>query len=70
MLFNRSFERIMPYTGVHLYWLQRTPESDLRKEAWWHSGYEEEPWFLAPGNDEAQWQIVDATAFRRRRMNT
>ncbi len=65
MLYNRSFEPIKPYTGIHWYWLQRTPESDLTKEDWWHSGYEEQPWFLAPGNEQAQWQTVEATAFRR-----
>jgi len=65
MLCNRSFEPVKPYTGIHWHWLQRTPQSDLTSEDWWHSGYEEQPWYLAPGNPQARWQTVEATAFRR-----
>lgn len=65
MLFNRSFEPIPPYSATHWYWLHRGPDDDLTKEDWWHSGYEEQPWFLVPGNAKAEWKTVDAAGFRR-----
>jgi alpha-L-arabinofuranosidase len=54
-LFNASFEEITPYKSSMWSYLRRTPEDDLTKKPWWHSGYEEDPWYsvLADGKDVA-----------------
>src|SRR4030042_1121058 len=53
LLWNRSFEEITPYTPYVWDWLSRTPSDDLTKEAWWHSGYEENRWYIDTANPEA-----------------
>lgn len=53
MLFNRSFEEVTPLKESVWGWLNRKPEDDLAAEDWWHSGYEEPQWYVAPGNPEA-----------------
>jgi len=60
MLFNRSFERFAPYnSGTHdwygLFIDHRNPslgyKNDWSQEDWYHSGYEHNPWFAAPGSE-------------------
>jgi len=46
MLFNPSFEEIPPVHG----WWGPAPGGDYHKEAWWHSGYEENPWHVLSTN--------------------
>ncbi|HOF39571.1 MAG TPA: alpha-L-arabinofuranosidase C-terminal domain-containing protein [Candidatus Hydrogenedentes bacterium] len=53
MLFNRSFEAVTPFKESVWGWLHRRPDDDLSTEDWWHSGYEETDWYIAPGNPEA-----------------
>lgn len=53
MLWNRSFEAITPLKSPVWDWLQRKPGDELGKESWYHSGYEESPWYLADGNPAA-----------------
>ena len=55
MFYNRSFEEIPPYDGAYA-WIRRTREDDLSKEAWWHSGYEEEPWRAEPVSPQLNFQ--------------
>jgi alpha-L-arabinofuranosidase len=54
LLANRSFEEVTPLKESVWDWLARRPGDDLSREPWWHSGYEEHPWYLAPGNAEAR----------------
>ena len=54
LLWNRSFEEITPYTPYVWDWLSRTPSDDLTKEAWWHSGYEENRWYVDAANPDAE----------------
>ena len=58
MLFNRSFEAFVPYREINVSWydLWNNPKDhkqgfkdDWRGEDWYHSGYEHNPWFPAPG---------------------
>lgn len=44
---NPSFEEVAPYktVGGLIRWLKKRPGEDLTKEEWWHSGYEESPWY-------------------------
>lgn len=58
LLFNRSFEEITPYKRPMWDWLSRGPGDDLSKEDWWHSGYEENHWYLAAGNPEARLEYL------------
>ncbi len=44
-LFNASFEEITPYKQSMWSYLRRTPEDDMTLKPWWHSGYEEYPWY-------------------------
>jgi len=60
MLFNRSFEPVPPSKGK---WLQYGPGEDLTTKPWWHSGYEENRWRLAPGNPEAQFLVSSYWGF-------
>ncbi|MGI6460911.1 MAG: alpha-L-arabinofuranosidase C-terminal domain-containing protein [Candidatus Hydrogenedentales bacterium] len=53
MLFNRSFEQVTPFKESVWGWLHRRPDDDLSTEDWWHSGYKEADWYIAPGNPEA-----------------
>jgi alpha-L-arabinofuranosidase len=59
MLFNRSFEPFKPYKPISVEWfdLWHDPrnqakgyKTDWSKEDWYHSGYEHNPWFAAPGD--------------------
>jgi hypothetical protein len=59
MLFNRSFERIPPYSPTLWHWLSRTENDNLTTEEWWHSGYEEKSWYLVPGNPKAEWKLFE-----------
>ncbi len=58
LLYNRSFERFTPYKPISFEWfdLWHDPTNpalgyrdDWSKEDWYHSGYEHNPWFAAPG---------------------
>ena len=58
MLFNRSFETYTPYNSSSWYWYglfkDKKDESkgvitDWRDMVWYHSGYEHNEWFAAPG---------------------
>ncbi len=60
MLFNRSFEPYMPYRENSFTWFglwrderdhSKGYESDWRRMGWFHSGYEHNPWFAAPGGE-------------------
>ena len=42
MLFNPGFEEIPPVHG----WWGAAPGKDYHNEIWWHSGYEENPWYV------------------------
>src|SRR5437763_1233542 len=46
MLFNPSFELLPPLHG----WWGPAPGGDYHKEAWWHSGYAEKPWYVISSN--------------------
>lgn len=50
-LFNASFEEIIPYKQSMWNYLRKSPDDDLTKKLWWHSGYEENQWYgkLADG---------------------
>ena len=54
MLWNRSFEVIPPLTRYGWDWIERKPSDDLTGEPWWHSGYEENAWYIDASNPEAQ----------------
>jgi alpha-L-arabinofuranosidase len=54
MLWNRSFEEISPYQRVFWDELSRQPGDDLTRDPWWHSGYEENPWYLDAANPDAE----------------
>jgi hypothetical protein len=56
--FNRSFEPFLPYKTISVEWfdLWNDPQNpakgyktDWSGEDWYHSGYEHNPWFVAPG---------------------
>lgn len=58
MLWNRSFEQFVPYKLINVLWydLLNDPKdhskgykTDWRSEDWYHSGYEHNAWFAAPG---------------------
>lgn len=60
MLFNRSFEPYMPYRNNSLMWfglwhdeknLTKGHRTDWREMSWYHSGYEHNSWFAAPGGE-------------------
>ena len=59
MLYNRSFESIPPKRG----WLNQSKGEDHSTKPWWHSGYEENEWRLAPGNSEAALQVTPFWGF-------
>jgi alpha-N-arabinofuranosidase len=63
MLFNRGFETIPPYTGANYGSRGCGPETEVEKQPWWHSGYEEPPWELAPGNPQATWSTPSHFGF-------
>ena len=72
MFFNRSFESFMPYREINKLWydvvydekdLSKGYERDWSKFDWYHSGYEHNSWFAAPGMPpKASW-IDDTSKF-------
>lgn len=55
LFFNRSFEKIPPYNGKSKYSFGLLLDDgkyidDWSGEAWYHSGYEHDSWYVAPGN--------------------
>jgi len=59
MLWNRSFEKFIPYKGINVTWydLWKDPgdqskgyKTDWSNEDWYHSGYEHNAWFAGPGS--------------------
>jgi len=59
MLFNRSFEPFYPYNAGTKDWFglfndsgntSKGYKADWSGEDWYHSGYEHNPWFAAPGD--------------------
>lgn len=59
MFFNRSFEPFTPYKPISIEWFDlwhdpRDPakgyKTDWTGEDWYHTGYEHNPWFAAPGS--------------------
>ena len=72
MFFNRSFETFRPYRDINKLWydvvydekdLSKGYERDWSKFDWYHSGYEHNSWFAAPGTPpEASW-IDDSCTF-------
>lgn len=63
MLFNRSFEAIPPYTQANYGSRGCGPETEVEKQPWWHSGYEEPSWELVPGNPQADWSVMEHISF-------
>ncbi|MBN2613701.1 MAG: hypothetical protein JXB00_19245, partial [Bacteroidales bacterium] len=72
MFFNRSFERFTPYKGINkecfdLFLDGGTPgkiyERDWSKFDWYHSGYEHNSWFAAPGTPGQPFWIDDTSTF-------
>ncbi|MEW6746565.1 MAG: alpha-L-arabinofuranosidase C-terminal domain-containing protein [Planctomycetota bacterium] len=63
MFFNRGFESIPPYSDALYESRGYGPEVELEKQPWWHSGYEESPWELAPGNAKARWSYEEHLSF-------
>jgi alpha-N-arabinofuranosidase len=63
MFFNRSFETVPPYTRANYGSRGCGPETEVEKQPWWHSGYEEHPWELAPGNPKANWSTAEHVSF-------
>ncbi|MBN1917641.1 MAG: hypothetical protein JW889_07005 [Verrucomicrobia bacterium] len=55
MFFNRSFERVPPYLDSLWGSMGCKPGEDLAVYPFWHSGYEENEWYLVPGNADAKW---------------
>jgi alpha-L-arabinofuranosidase len=64
LLWNRSFEDVAPYKLYVWDWLSRQPSNDLTKEAWWHSGYEENGWYIDAANPEASMRPRPFWGFR------
>ena len=64
LLWNRSFEEITSYKPYVWDWLSRTPSDDLTKEAWWHSGYEENRWYVDAANPDAEMRPRPFWGFR------
>jgi alpha-L-arabinofuranosidase len=64
LLWNRSFEEIAPYSLYVWDWLSRQPSDDLTGEAWWHSGYEEDGWYIDAANPDASMRPRPFWGFR------
>lgn len=71
LLFNRSFEPFTPYNGSNQYWFglfkdlqhpEKGVETDWTKMIWYHSGYEHNAWFAAPGS-EGPFRIAPDSTF-------
>ena len=72
MFFNRSFEKFMPYRDINKLWydvvydekdLSKGYEKDWSKFDWYHSGYEHNSWFAAPGTPVKGSWIADSSTF-------
>lgn len=72
MFFNRSFERFVPYKEINkecfdLFLDGGAPgkiyERDWSKFDWYHSGYEHNAWFAAPGTTTSASWIDDSSTF-------
>lgn len=72
MFFNRSFEKFMPYRVINKLWydvvydendLSKGYEKDWSKFDWYHSGYEHNSWFAAPGTPPKASLIDDSSTF-------
>lgn len=71
MLFNRSFEPFKPYKGINIEWYDlwhdrrnhsKGYETDWSKFDWYHSGYEHNSWYAAPG-EQGPIQIHEHATF-------
>jgi len=68
MFFNRKFEEFPPYYFDRNWWYQLQEhgkpdiEKDWTKKSWYHSGYEHNAWFAAPGS-EAPFLVDTSTTF-------
>ena len=74
MLFNRSFEPFLPYRAINKLWydlyyderdFSRGYEKDWSKFDWYHSGYEHNSWYAAPGDPGKGSCITDEDTFFR-----
>ena len=72
MFFNRSFEKFMPYRDINKLWydvaydekdLSKGYEKDWSRFDWYHSGYEHNSWFAAPGTPVKGSWIADTSTF-------
>ena len=72
MLFNRSFERFLPYRDINKIWydlyydendFDKGYEKDWSVFDWYHSGYEHNSWYAAPGNPGKGSIIFDEETF-------
>lgn len=54
MLWNRSFEEVSPYKRFVWDDISREPGDDLTRDPWWHSGYEENKWYIDPANPDSE----------------
>jgi alpha-N-arabinofuranosidase len=72
MFFNRSFEPFKAYKTINKLWfdlyydekdLSKGYEKDWSKFDWYHSGYEHNAWFAAPGDPGRSSLIADEMSF-------
>lgn len=72
MLFNRSFEKLTPYRDINKEWFDlwldasdpsKGYETDWSRYDWYHSGYEHNAWFAAPGEQPSLLIRDDSTFF-------
>ena len=72
MLFNRSFERFLPYRDINKIWydlyydendFDKGYEKDWSVFDWYHSGYEHNSWYAAPGDPGKGSVIYDEETF-------
>ncbi len=68
LLFNRSFENFPPYNGrsknsFGFLLPDNKYISDWSGESWYHSGYEHNSWYAAPGKPDEPWIITDESTF-------
>ncbi len=61
LLYNRSFEVFEP---ADLGYISHKAGDDVSHEPWYHSGYEEKPWYVASNNTEAEYTLNCFEAFR------
>jgi alpha-N-arabinofuranosidase len=72
MFFNRSFEAFYPYRSINKAWYdlyfdenhpEKGYETDWSKFDWYHSGYEHNEWYAAPGTPDKPSVITDTSTF-------